>query len=806
MPWRRIVITGLFILNVSFAQNLQEVQARIPGQLIVRHQGDPNDPAVASLFAASHAQVHRTLPKLKVSVIQVPKGSEAAVVQALSASTLVAGVEYDHFARVGASPNDPNYSSQWHLAKIQASTAWNVSTGSGTPIAILDSGVDSTHPDLGSRVWPGWNFVSNNNNTADVLGHGTAVAGAVAAVTNNGIGVAGVSWANPILPVVVVDSTGYAAYSNIAAGIQYAADQGARVISVSLGGSSPSSALQSAVNYAWNKGAVVVAAAMNNGNSTPEYPAACTNVIAVSATDENDNLASFSDYGNWITLSAPGTDIMTTQMGGSYGMWEGTSLATPIVAGVAALALAVNPGLSAQAVVTLLEQNSDQVGGSGYSTSFGWGRVNAYRAVTAAMGGGVSQPVSVTITPGSSSLTASQGAQFYATVANTSNTAVTWSLSPAVGTLYSGGYYAAPSSITNTQAVTVTATSVADPTKSASAVVTLNPASGGNGTATFIKTDVTTMGNWKGVYGSDGYAVMGDSTAYPAYAAVNPAGQAFWMWAASTSDPRALQQASAGGRVAGTWYSSSSFTIDVNLTDGQTHQVALYCLDWDYMSRVESISVLNTAGAVLDTRTVSGFSNGAYLVWNVSGHVTFKVSLAGGVNAVVSGLLFGGSASAGSVSFVKLDNTTMGNWKGVYGTNGYSVVGDSTSYPAFATVTPGGQQSWTWAADTTDIRALQKASASDRIAATWFSGTSFTIDVNLTDGQTHSIALYCLDWDYNGRAETITVQNASGSVLDTRTVSGFSNGQYLVWNVSGHVTFKLTTHAGPNAVVSGIFF
>src|SRR6202040_394826 len=137
-------------------------------------------------------------------------------------------------------------------------------------------------------------------------GHGTAVSGAAAAATDNFIGVAGVSWANPILPLAGLDSSDYALYSDIASAITYAADHGARIASISIGGSTASSTLQSAVDYAWNKGTVIFAAAMTNSNSTPNYPAACNNVVAISATEPSDTLASFSNYGNWIDLSAPG--------------------------------------------------------------------------------------------------------------------------------------------------------------------------------------------------------------------------------------------------------------------------------------------------------------------------------------------------------------------------------------------------------------------------------------------------------------------------------------------------------------------
>jgi hypothetical protein len=255
------------------------------------------------------------------------------------------------------------------------------------PIAIIDSGADPTHPDLAPKLLSGWNFLTGTSNTADTGangGHGTAVSGAAAAATDNFIGVAGVSWANPILPLVVLNSSDYALYSDIASAITYAADHGARIASISIGGSTASSTLQSAVDYAWNKGTVIFAAAMNNSSSTPYYPAATNHVLAISATEPSDTLASFSNYGSWIDLSAPGDSILTTELGGAYWYCWGTSLATPIAAAVGALALAENPNLTASALVALLEQNSDDLGTPGYDIYYGWGRVNAYKAVLAA--------------------------------------------------------------------------------------------------------------------------------------------------------------------------------------------------------------------------------------------------------------------------------------------------------------------------------------------------------------------------------------------------------------------------------------
>ena len=344
--------------------------------------------------------MEKTIPQINVSVLQVSEAASAHVEAALARTGLFNFVEPDFIAHSGSkTPNDPDFSSQWHLAAISGPNAWGISTGvSGVPIAMIDSGVDSTHSDLSSKIIPGWNFVTGTSNTADGLGHGTATAGTVGAATNNGNGVSGVTWGNPIMPLVVLDSADYASYSNIAGAITYAADQGVRVINISIVGSSASSTLQSAVNYAWSKGAVIFASAGNNSTSSPMYPAACTNVVSVSATDVNGAFASFSNFGSWIDLSAPGNNILTTTMGGGYGYWYGTSFSSPIAAGVAALVLSLKPALSNSALVSLLEQNSDDLGAPGWDPYFGYGQVDAYKAVTAAMSSVDTIPPSVLIT------------------------------------------------------------------------------------------------------------------------------------------------------------------------------------------------------------------------------------------------------------------------------------------------------------------------------------------------------------------------------------------------------------------------
>jgi uncharacterized repeat protein (TIGR01451 family) len=334
---------------------------------------------------------------------------------------------------------------------------------------------------------------------------------------------------------------------------------------------------------------------------------------------------------------------------------------------------------------------------------------------------------------------------------------------------------------------------------------------GTKATASFVASDTTTQGNWHGVYGANGYSIANDSQSIPSYASFAVQNQLNYTWAATSTDPRALQTGSGSGRIASTWYGNSPFSFDINLTDGNTHQFALYAVDWDARGRTETVQVVDAnTNALLDTRTLSTFANGVYLVWNLSGHVRINVILGSGVNAVVSGVFFGGASTGGTkatASFVAADTKTQGTWHGVYGLDGYSVANDSQSIPSYASFAVQNQLNYTWAASTTDPRALQTGSGSGRIAATWYGNSPFSFDINLTDGNTHQFALYAVDWDVNGRTETIQVVDANtNAVLDTRALSSFSNGVYLVWNFSGHVRINVVWTGGVNAVVSGVFF
>lgn len=338
------------------------------------------------------------------------------------------------------------------------------------------------------------------------------------------------------------------------------------------------------------------------------------------------------------------------------------------------------------------------------------------------------------------------------------------------------------------------------------------PVGAARSTAAFVSADGTTGGTWGGVYGSDGYSIVGGQTSMPGYAQLSVTGAQAFTWAPNSSDPRVPQQSpSSSARTAACDYSPTSFTLDLNLTDGQSHRIGLYLLDYDYHGRAETIQISDAAtGTVLDTRNVAQFSSGQWAFWNLSGHVKITITRTAADNAVFSGIVFdpvsGFPATSGS--FVKTDTTTLGHWSGVYGSQGYSVFNSNTSLPADAAMSTTGTQSFTWQQNSTDPRALQTGPGSaTQIAACFYSYSSFTLDLNLTDGKSHQVALYLLDYDRLNRGETVQVSNATtGAVLDTRSVANFGGGEYLVWNVTGHVKFTITRADGTNAVASGIFF
>ena len=356
-------------------------------QILVKPKHAMTEVALHAILSSKGAAQHGTVTALGVRIIRVPAKAAEHLLDALKNHADVEYAEPDFVAEAIGTANDPYYTSgsEWHLAKIQAPTAWDITTGtSGVVIAVIDTGANYSHPDLSGKLLVGYDFVNGDSDPSDDNGHGTAVSGTAAPATNNSIGVAGIAWVNPILPVKVLGANGSGTYSGIANGITYAADRGARILNMSLGGTSSSRTLQDAVNYAWNKNCVLIAAAGNNGNNTPVYPAACSNVVAVSATNSSDTLPTWSNYGSYVDVSAPGESILTLYGADSYAWWSGTSFSSPVTSGTVALMASANPNLSNSQIVDLLLKNSDDLGALGYDVYYGWGRVNAYRAVFAA--------------------------------------------------------------------------------------------------------------------------------------------------------------------------------------------------------------------------------------------------------------------------------------------------------------------------------------------------------------------------------------------------------------------------------------
>lgn len=419
----------------------------VPGELIVKVKQDStfSSPTLTALNKKHHVYA---LEKVfnnaegtildNIFLLHIPIESDIlSIVQEYASCPNVIYAEPNSIAHLCSIPNDANFSSQWYLhntgqviynntsgtpdADIDAPEAWDIETGSqDVVIAIIDSGIDYTHPDLAANIWNntdeipnngidddnnefiddvmGWDFWYEDNDPKDNYGHGTLCAGTAAASTNDGVGIAGVAWNCKIMPVQTFPDVGGANAIIIAEGMTYAADNGADIMSMSFA-LSDSTFIRDAVNYAYDKGVYLCAAAGNSNNSVKNYPAAYDNVTAVAATNQNDKRCtsedwipgSGSNYGDWVDIAAPGNLIYTTMptyhvyfnnygFTQNYSFSRGTSLASPIVAGVAALLLSKDPSLTPDEVKALLCGNVDPYNSTVY---IGTGRINAQKALVA---------------------------------------------------------------------------------------------------------------------------------------------------------------------------------------------------------------------------------------------------------------------------------------------------------------------------------------------------------------------------------------------------------------------------------------
>lgn len=354
----------------------------VKGRLLLQLKENVEDGKVDQILAAFGGKSKSRINQIRLHIVEVPVGAETRILNALKDHPNVNFVELDLLHQPNLVVSDPLAINEWHLNKIEAPQAWDLSDGLGSSIAILDSGVDGAHPDLVSSLVPGWNFYDSNSNTSDVYGHGTIVAGVAAATGNNGIGVSGVALRSQIMPIRVTDTAGAGYTSMIANGIVYAADKGVRIASVSFANMPSRASVISAAHYMRSKNGLVVVAAGNSGINEPF--SITSDLIPISATDSNDQKASWSSYGSYVALSAPGVSIYTTTRGGGYSALSGTSVATPAVAGVLALMMSVNPKLSNKTIEDILYSSSLDLGSVGRDIYFGFGRVDAHAAVSAA--------------------------------------------------------------------------------------------------------------------------------------------------------------------------------------------------------------------------------------------------------------------------------------------------------------------------------------------------------------------------------------------------------------------------------------
>ncbi|MBC7545991.1 MAG: peptidase S8, partial [Candidatus Sericytochromatia bacterium] len=374
-------------VGATARQTAPKVAAIIPGEIIVKFKTTSRSGDTMSKYGLTRKRglsgINAMLTKTSADVLTTVAELQADPnVQYASANYVETTLEI-------AAPNDPDYAKQYAPQITHAPEGWVIAKGDpNTLLAIVDTGIDSKHPDLAAKIGTNYNAIDQSNNANDGHGHGTHCAGIAAALTNNGVGMAGIAPNNRIFSVKVLSDSGQGTTADVCSGMTKAADMGAKVISMSLGGSGGQQVKQDAVNYCLSKDALIVAAMGNDGGNVKTYPGACDGVMAVGSTDAADKRSSFSNFGTWISVTAPGSKIWSTlptggsAMGTGYGIASGTSMATPAVAGLAILVRSQFPLLTAKQTKAKIEASVDDLGAPGFDNEFGHGRINVLKALT----------------------------------------------------------------------------------------------------------------------------------------------------------------------------------------------------------------------------------------------------------------------------------------------------------------------------------------------------------------------------------------------------------------------------------------
>jgi len=366
---------------------------RRPNTVLVKLRPDATREQMAALQALYHDLdlrhekhlLNKRMARIKISGAY-GQNQEEEIAEQIRATGAVLFAEADYVVPMSVIPNDPSYSSQWHHGKIGSEMAWNYSTGSSTvQVAMCDSGFDLSHPDLASQfVLPGYNTVKDNSEIDAINGHGTMTSGTLAAIGNNNVGVTGMAWNIRLMPIQITDrADGASTYSDIVECIRYASDHGAKVANISYDYTYTSAAVSDAAAYMRAAGGLVVVAAGNGAADISSWGPS-PNLIVVGATDSNDLLTTFSNFGTPVDLVAPGLNIYTTEVGGIYGYVSGTSFSSPIVAGTAALIYSLNPSFTAAQVEQYLLSKTIDLGAQGVDPTFAGGRLSAGSSLQAA--------------------------------------------------------------------------------------------------------------------------------------------------------------------------------------------------------------------------------------------------------------------------------------------------------------------------------------------------------------------------------------------------------------------------------------
>ncbi len=466
--------------------------ACVNGEVIVKMKSTAADSSMMNTMDTAGGIMLESLTSDGMMLAEVPAGeTNQSYIDKLEAQPNVEYAQPNYVYTLDRSFNDPGIPYQWYLSKINAFGAWDITAGSpNIKVAIIDSGLDYNHPEFAGKVCAQTDTLDNDGDAFDnVDEHGTHVAGIIAANADNGIGISGVA---PGVQLIIVDAfNGENANTfDILQGVQYCVANGADIINMSFGGAGNDRALETAINNAVSSGVVCVAAAGNEHTSAPSYPSDYESVISVIATTHNDTKSVFSNFGSAKDISAPGDDILSTIPGNRYEYWGGTSMATPVVCGVIALMLSVNPDLSVGQVKDILYSTADDLGTPGKDDTYGYGRVNAYKAVSAK----AVPPVNISFTKtdvtlyggsdGTVSLAASGGSS--GSYQYSINGGASWQSSGAFSGLSAGAYTAIACDAGYTSNATACAVTVGQPAHVGSVAASRMSTKANTGTAVTI--------------------------------------------------------------------------------------------------------------------------------------------------------------------------------------------------------------------------------------------------------------------------------------------------------------------------------